>query len=97
MRNIEWRNLVVNPDELASPVGYSHPVRGAAGRSIYLAGEIAWDSDERIVGDTWVEQFDQALSNLVTALTWVGMSRQQITVKCGPPLLARSCRSVYAG
>lgn len=65
-------NLPVNPDELAPAIGYSHAVAAAAGRTIYLAGQIAFDVEARVVGDTWVEQFDLALSNLVTALTAAG-------------------------
>jgi enamine deaminase RidA (YjgF/YER057c/UK114 family) len=66
------RNLLVNPDELAPAIGYSHAVVAAPGRTIYLAGQIAFDVEARVVGETWVEQFDLALSNLVTALTSAG-------------------------
>ncbi len=72
------RNLLINPDELAPAIGYSHAVVAAPGRTIYLAGEIAWDREERIVGDTWVSQFDLALSNLVTALTAAGGEPQHL-------------------
>jgi enamine deaminase RidA (YjgF/YER057c/UK114 family) len=66
------RNLAINPDELAPAIGYSHAVLAASGRTIYLAGQIAFDNEGRIVGDTWVDQFDLALSNLVTALVAAG-------------------------
>lgn len=65
-------NQLVNPEDLAKPVGYSHAAVATPGSTIYLAGQIGWDRDERIVGDTWVEQFDQALANLVSALTAAG-------------------------
>lgn len=65
-------NLLINPDELAPPIGFSHAVLSSSGRTVYLAGQIAFDSDTQIVGDTWVDQFDLALSNLVTALTAAG-------------------------
>jgi len=62
------RNLAFNPKELAPAIGYSHAVAAGPGRTVYLAGQIAFDAEGQIVGDTWVEQFDLALSNLVTAL-----------------------------
>ena len=65
-------NLAVNPDELAPAIGYSHAFVAAPGRTIYLAGQIAFDGNGEIVGDTWVSQFDLALSNLVTALVAAG-------------------------
>lgn len=65
-------NQLINPEGLAPAVGYSHAVAAGEGRTIYLAGEIAWDRESRVVGDTWVEQFDVALANLVTALTAAG-------------------------
>ncbi|MFQ5555880.1 MAG: RidA family protein, partial [Acidimicrobiia bacterium] len=57
---------------LAPAVGYSHVVAAAPGRTIYLAGGISFDREARIVGDTWAEQFDVALGNLVTALAAAG-------------------------
>ena len=65
-------NQLINPDELAPAIGYSHAVLAAEGRTVYLAGQIAFDGEARIVGGTWADQFDLALSNLVTALTAAG-------------------------
>ncbi len=65
-------HLVINPEELAPAVGYSHAVSAAPGRTVYLAGQIAFDAEANIVGDTWTEQFDLALANLVTALRAAG-------------------------
>ena len=56
---------IVNPPELAAPVGFSHAVVAAPGRTVYLGGEIG-------AGATIVEQFDAAASNLVTALRAAG-------------------------
>jgi len=73
------QHLVFNPPELAKAVGYSHAVVAAPGRTIYLAGQIAWDEDSRIVGDTWPEQFDLALGNLITALEAAGGRPEHLT------------------
>lgn len=58
----------VNPLELAPPSGFSHAVSVEGGRLVFLAGQTALDADGRIVGDTVVEQFERALTNLLTAL-----------------------------
>jgi len=63
----------VNPPELASPSGFSHAVVGS-GRIVFLAGQIALDASGRIVGETVVDQFEQALGNLLTALRAAGGS-----------------------
>jgi enamine deaminase RidA (YjgF/YER057c/UK114 family) len=61
----------VNPPELATPRGFSHAAVGS-GRIVFLAGQTALDESGRIVGDTVVEQFDKALSNLLRALAAAG-------------------------
>jgi len=61
----------VNPDELGEPRGFSHAVVGH-GTTIFLAGQTALDRDGRIVGPGVAEQFEQALSNLLTALRAAG-------------------------
>lgn len=61
----------VNPVELGEPQGFSHAVIGH-GTTIFLAGQTALDASGRIVGSGVVEQFEQALSNLLTALQAAG-------------------------
>jgi enamine deaminase RidA (YjgF/YER057c/UK114 family) len=62
----------VNPPELGKPSGYSHAVSVTAGRIVFLAGQTALDQDNKIVGETVVEQFEQAMGNLLTALRAAG-------------------------
>jgi enamine deaminase RidA (YjgF/YER057c/UK114 family) len=61
----------VNPAELGEPQGFSHAVVGH-GTTIFLAGQTALGASGRIVGSGVVEQFEQALSNLLTALKAAG-------------------------
>ena len=63
----------VNPPSLARPSGFSHAVV-ATGTTVHLAGQTALDADGAIVGDGVVEQFEQALSNLLAALGAAGGS-----------------------
>jgi enamine deaminase RidA (YjgF/YER057c/UK114 family) len=61
----------INPGTLAPPIGFSHAVLGT-GRTIFLAGQTAVDRSGRIVGSDVVEQFEQALRNLLEALRAAG-------------------------
>ena len=61
----------VNPPSLAKPSGFSHAVV-ATGTTVHLAGQTALDADGRIVPGGVVVQFEQALSNLLTALEAAG-------------------------
>ena len=60
----------VNPPELARPSGFAHAVVAPPGtRLVFLAGQTAMDADGQIIGPgDVVAQFEQALSNLLTAL-----------------------------
>lgn len=61
----------VNPPELGSPSGFSHAAVGS-GRVVFLAGQTALDATGAVVGDTMVEQFERAMSNLLLALDAAG-------------------------
>ena len=60
----------VNPPSLAKPSGFTHAVRHAG--LIHLSGQTAMDGEGRIVPGGIVEQFTQALDNLLTALRAAG-------------------------
>jgi enamine deaminase RidA (YjgF/YER057c/UK114 family) len=68
----------VNPPELARPSGFAHAIRATDTISVHLAGQTALDRDGRIVGATVVEQFEQALRNLLTALRAAGGEPAQL-------------------
>lgn len=67
----------INPDTLARPSGFSHAVVGE-GKLVFLAGQTAMDADGHIVGTGVVEQFEQALGNLLTALRAAGGEPNQL-------------------
>jgi len=62
----------VNPSELARPSGFTHAVRHSG--AIHLSGQTAVNADGKIVAGGIVEQFQQAFSNLLTALRAAGGS-----------------------
>src|ERR1700710_3020518 len=62
----------INPEELGRPSGFSHAVSTSGERIVFLAGQTALDSANKIVGDGVVAQFERALGNLLTALRAAG-------------------------
>lgn len=62
----------INPEELGRPSGFAHAVRATDTARVYLAGQTALDKASKIIGSTIVEQFEQALGNLLTALAAAG-------------------------
>ena len=67
----------VNPTSLARPSGFSHAVVGS-GTTVFLAGQTGMLPDGSIVEGGVVAQFEQALSNLLTALTEAGGRPDQL-------------------
>ena len=63
----------VNPPTLAAPSGFSHAVV-ATGTTVFLAGQTGMDASGAIVPGGVVAQFEQALANLLEALTAGGGS-----------------------
>jgi enamine deaminase RidA (YjgF/YER057c/UK114 family) len=62
----------INPDSLGRPSGFAHAVRATDTVRVYLAGQTALDKSGSIVGTGIVAQFEQALTNLLTALASAG-------------------------
>ena len=64
---------VVDPPELGRPQGYANGILVPAGRRLlFVAGQIGWDAEQRLVGEDFVEQFAQALSNVLTVVDAAG-------------------------
>src|SRR5215210_3471587 len=69
----------INPESLGSPRGYSNGVLvPAGGRLLFIAGQIAWDASQRIVSADFVEQFHQALANLIAVVLEAGGTPDEI-------------------
>lgn len=59
----------INPASLGPPRGYSNGVVTEPGpRLLFIAGQIAWNEQQKIVSEDIVEQFDRALANLISVL-----------------------------
>ena len=64
---------VINPEQLGRPRGYSNGLLTVPGvRLLFIAGQIGWDAEQRLVSDDFVEQFDRALRNVLTVVAEAG-------------------------
>lgn len=61
----------VNPPSLLDPVGFSHAVVAAPGRTVFLGGQTGHHGDGSI-DEALLDQFRQALRNLVTVIEAAG-------------------------
>lgn len=64
---------IINPDELGANSGYSNGVLTSGGRMLFIAGQIAWDREHRLVGASdFAAQFEQALHNVLAVVSHAG-------------------------
>ena len=64
---------VINPASLGRPRGYANGLLTAPGaRLLFVAGQIGWDEEQRLVGEDFVEQFDRALRNVLAVVGEAG-------------------------
>ena len=63
----------INPESLGSPSGYSNGLLvDGGGKLLFIAGQIAWDVNQKIISADFVAQFDQALANVIAVLNAAG-------------------------
>ena len=66
-------NRYINPAGLVKPTGYTHVVVAADRRTVYIAGQVAFDSTGKVVGEgDFKAQAEQVYGNLRKALASVG-------------------------
>jgi enamine deaminase RidA (YjgF/YER057c/UK114 family) len=96
-----------NPSNIHQPRGYTHAVAVDGGRSIFIAGQVAFDKEGNLVGKGDLRaQTEQALDNLVTALAAAGATPADVVkintyvVNYRPadyPIIRESRARVFAG
>jgi enamine deaminase RidA (YjgF/YER057c/UK114 family) len=65
------RPVAINPPSLAQPIGYSHGMKGS-GETLFVAGQVGWNREGRLVSDDLVAQFGQALDNVLDVVSAAG-------------------------
>jgi len=67
------RLRIVNPEALGAPKGYSNGILAPVGsRILYVAGQVGWDGEQRIVPGGFAAQFGQALANVLAVVGEAG-------------------------
>jgi enamine deaminase RidA (YjgF/YER057c/UK114 family) len=69
---------IINPEALAEPSGYNNGVLCEGGRLLFIAGQIGWDRERRIISDDFADQFAQALANVVAVVRKAGGGPENI-------------------
>ena len=90
----------LQPEGWAPPQGYANGI-AAEGRHIYVAGQIGWDEQGKLVGDDFAAQVEQALRNVVAVLAAGGAGPEHIVRITGTsptrtPMWRRASRSERA-
>ena len=67
----------LNPPDWARPSGYNNGVL-AEGRLLFIAGQIGWDAQQRLVSDDFGEQSTQALRNIAAVLETADAEPQHV-------------------
>ena len=61
----------VNPESLAPPRGYNHGMKGT-GELLFVAGQVGWTREGRIVSGDFLSQFQRALENVIDVVWAAG-------------------------
>jgi enamine deaminase RidA (YjgF/YER057c/UK114 family) len=66
------------PKGWAPPIGYSNGIAAKAGRIVFVAGQVGWDTSQRFQSAEIVPQFEQALKNVLAVLAEAGGEPEHI-------------------
>lgn len=70
---------IVNPKGFPAARGYSNGILATGTRTMYVAGQIGWESDGSFASDDLVHQFARALDNVLAVVAAEGGGARQIT------------------
>ena len=70
---------LISPKSLGRPRGYSHGVlTELSGRMLFIAGQIGRDQVQPSISPDFVEQFDQALANVIAVVITAGGTADEL-------------------
>lgn len=73
------RLAMINPEALGAPRGFSHGVLAPAGcRLLFVAGQVGWDGEQRLVAGGFAPQFERALENIRAVVESAGGRMEEI-------------------
>jgi enamine deaminase RidA (YjgF/YER057c/UK114 family) len=98
---------IITPPDLVKPRGYNYGVKVRGGATLYIAGQVAFDGQGKVVGlGDIVRQFEQALANFRRVLEVAGALPQDVVkvtiymtdmaaYKANLPAIGRAYRAVF--
>ena len=66
------KTTIINPEALGAPRGYNNGILVEGGSLLFVAGQVGWDRQQRIVSEEFAGQFAQALENVLTVVRQAG-------------------------
>ena len=63
---------ILLPPEWSPPIGYSNGISVAAGRFVFVAGQVGWDANQHFSSEDLIPQFEQALKNVLAVIAMEG-------------------------
>lgn len=69
---------VIEPESLAPARGYSNGIVLTGSRTLFVAGQIGWDRQARLVSSDFTAQFGQALDNVLAVVREAGGGPEHI-------------------
>lgn len=63
---------VLLPGSWAPPIGYANGIAVAAGKIVFIAGQVGWDAQQKFHSEEIAPQFEQALKNVLAVLAEAG-------------------------
>jgi enamine deaminase RidA (YjgF/YER057c/UK114 family) len=71
-------HTILQPDGWVKPKGYANGI-AAAGRQVFVAGQIGWNGQGVFEAQDFVSQFRQALENVIAVLAEAGAKPEHVT------------------
>jgi enamine deaminase RidA (YjgF/YER057c/UK114 family) len=69
---------VLLPEGWTAPVGYANGIEVEAGRTVFIAGQVGWDAQQRFASEALAPQFAQALDNVLAVLACAGGAPEHV-------------------
>ena len=69
---------ILLPEGWAKPVGYVNGIAAEPGRTVFIAGQVGWDAQQKFNSEDIAAQFDQALANVLAVLAEAGGESRHI-------------------
>ncbi len=69
---------ILHPRGWSQPIGYSNGIAASAGRVVFIAGQVAWDAQQKFHSVEIAPQFEQALENVLAVLAEAGGKPEHI-------------------